>query len=230
MTYPSLSISACSEIARRRIDGFEAPVDARAEWLGTGPTIDLSTVESVASMVDERVTEWTDPDRDRLEGRASAWLYDALRSMPTEILDDRGFWRYLALKYFWSFITWREEKPFAKDAHLKYLDARSSTETVLTRMFLRAQSVEDTSGDVTASITQATDFWRSHVIRVRTGTAAPLARAFARRQSEDRLRTDPLRATARKINRTWSNVVLDVYDDAEAAEVVDRAWTRSEAT
>ena len=230
MTYPSVSITACSEIAQLRIDGVDATVDPRVEWLGTGPAIDLADVEAVAVEVEEMAREWTDPDRDRLEGKASASLYGALVRLPTEVLDDRGFWRFLALAYFWSFIAWREEKPFANGAHLKYLDARSNTENVLTRMYLRAQSVEDVSGIVTASITQATDFWRSHVIRVRTGTAPPLARAFARRQATDRLTTDPLRATARRINRTWSNVVLDLYDEDEATEIVTSAWPRTEAS
>ena len=228
MTYPTLSVTACSEIAQQRLDGLDPPVDPRVDWLGTGPTISLAEIESTAASLTDETHEWTDPDRDRLEGRASAQLYAGLRELPSEVLDDRGFWRFLAIRYFWPFIVWREVKPFAKGTHLKYLDARSNTETVLTRMYLRAQSVDDVTGAITASITQATDFWRSHVVRVRTGTAVPLARAFARRQADERLTTDPLRATARKINRTWSNVVLDLYDDEEAAAIVTGAWPTSE--
>ena len=87
-------------------------------------------------------------------------------------------------------------------------------------MYLRAAAVGGLPFAEYASVLpKATDFWRSHVVRVRTGTAPSLVRAFVDMQRQRRLPTDPLRQFAKALNRTWSNVVLSIYDDEAQALV-----------
>jgi hypothetical protein len=49
-----------------------------------------------------------------------------------------------------------------------------------------------------------------------------VTKAFAELQSDDdtRMKTDVLRAYARKLNRTWTNVNLMLLDDAEAKSLI----------
>ncbi len=73
-----------------------------------------------------------------------------------------------------------------------------------------------TFGELAGAIPKGTDFWRSHVLRVRTGTAPPVTRALVRSHREERLPTDDLRDLARRLNRTWTNVTLHGYGDDES--------------
>jgi hypothetical protein len=226
MRYPIITASKCAEISRQLIEATSPSIDAHVEWVGQGDEINLQTVGLLADDIKRQMADWTDRDRDRFEGKMSPVLLAALQDVPTEILDDRGFWRYLGLQHFWEFIAWREETPFAKGNHLRYVDASSSTESVLTRMYLRAQSLGGVDHyELSGAIPMATDFWRSHVLRVRTGTAQPLTRAFASKQAEERLKSETLRDAARRLNRLWANIELHTYDDNQAEGVIDGIWS-----
>ena len=225
MKYPTITKTKCVELASRRLAGYFPAVDSFVEWSGLGSEVALEPIEDAAVKITEQAREWTDKDRDRFEGRAAIELFDALVHVETDVLDDGGFWRFLALRYFWDFIAWREEGPFSKGNYLKYIDAVTNTEAILPRMYLRAKAVGGSPhGDLAAGIRKGTDFWRSHVLRVRTGSAPPLTRAFAVKQAEARLMTSPLRQAARRLNRTWTNVVLYLYDDHEATDLIASIW------
>lgn len=230
MRYPILTVTKCTELADQLAEGLQPAVDSNVDWLGEGDEWASTQVAAAADEIFSGAREWTDPDRDRYEGKMSPLLYAALDSVPPEVLDDRGFWRYLGLKFFWEFIAWREEGPFSKGNQVKYVNAISATESVLTRMYLRAQAVGGPDhADLAGAIPQSTDFWRSHVLRVRTGSAPPIARAFADHQLHSRLPTDSLRDVARSVNRLWTNIVLHTYDDDDARRIIETIWPAPEA-
>lgn len=219
--------SRCAELARQLHEGFHPAIDHLVDWIGSGESLELGPFVALGSELSAETRMRTEKDPDVFEGEVAGRLYDALKSIPVYVLDDRGFWRYLSLRYFWEFINWRERKPFEKGNYLKYIDASENTESVLPRMYLRAQALAGTGGEgLAGSIPHAGDFWRSHVIRVRTGSAPKIARAFAAKQMASRLTTDPLRETAKRLNRTWTNVLLYLYDEAEAEELLDQLWVR----
>lgn len=225
MKYPTLSSTKCAELAAHMVAGHRQAIDPHVEWIGQGDEPDLTTIVEVAQRITQEARDWAEKDRDRFEGLVSTLLLEALDGIPPEVLDDRGFWRYLAIRHFWDFIAWREEGPFANGNHLKYVDASTNTESVLPRMYVRARAVGGPAfAHIAAAIPNGTDFWRSHVIRVRTGSAPPVTRALATRQADDRLMTDDLRQAARRLNRTWTNVVLHLYQDDEAGDIVDSIW------
>lgn len=225
MRYPVLTYTGCAELAEQLVAGEDPAVEPHAEWVGRGAEVDLRPIAEAAEEITRAARQWTDRDRDRFEGKASIRLLEVLAEVPAEVLDDRGFWRFLSLHYFWEFIAWREEGPFSAGNYLKYVNAATNTESVLPRMYVRAKAVGGRAhGDLASAVRRGTDFWRSHVVRVRTGSAPPLTRAFARRQSEERLTTRPLREAAKRVNRVWANVVLHLYDDDEASELMESAW------
>jgi hypothetical protein len=228
MRYPILPLTKCRELSARLLGGSDVVVDVHAEWTGSGDELDLEPIAEAGRLIARRASEWTDKDRDRFEGMAAIRLVESLEHVPVEVLDNRGFWRFLSLRFFWAYIVWREETPFSKGNYLKYVDATLGTECVLTRMYLRARAVRGPgASELAAGIPHGTDFWRSHVLRVRTGTAPAIARAFAHKQAETRLMTDPLRQAARRLNRTWANVILHVYEDNEASWLIDSVWVEA---
>ena len=205
-----------------------------AHWVGQGQEVDESAIENAADKIKQLMASNDDRRRraDQVEGEAAKILCRAL--CPTgerdggvpdvSVLDDPGFWRYLTMKWFWEFVQWREwgePAKFSEQKHLRYVDARVSTECVLTRMFLRSMSLGGPEHDELAGcLPNATDFWRSHILRVRTASAPKLTRAMVEMQREDPLKTDDVREFAKRKNRTWTNVILHLYDYSEAFELL----------
>lgn len=232
MRYPTIAWSDCDEIAQKRIAGDDAPIDAR--WVGEGEEVDLARIAEAATEINAlRREPGADRDMDHVEGRASTKLYAALcpadphaSGVPDiSVLDDPGFWRYLALRYFWDFIEWRQPKAFANNNHMRFLDARQSRDTVLTRMYLRVAAVGGLQhADLAEVLTKSADFWQSHVFQVRTASSSPLVRAMTDQHTTDRLARDPLREFAKRVNGMWTNVLLNLYDDDESAELVVDLW------
>lgn len=225
MRYPTIQRTKADELARRLSAGENPAISTAISWVGTGEDVDLDPLNEATKMMQERCGELmgADPDvsPEELEGLLVGDLHLALRDMPIEALDDPGFWRFVSLDKMWWFISMRESQPISRGNHLTYIDGLKPSECVPLRMFLRAQAVQD--GDdysLAASMKRAADFWRSHIIRVRTGAAPPLARSFTRLQKDVRMPTAELRPFARRVNRLWTNVVMERLDDSEADEVM----------
>ena len=236
MRYPTLSQSRCDEIARARIGGGDLPL--AEQWVGDGQDVNLSRIEDAASEIDALMDEHGDTsDKDYVEGLASTMLYAALcpadpgaTGVPdVPVLDDPGFWRFLAIRYFWKFVEWRQPKAFNNGKHMRFLGAEQSRDTVLTRMYLRVAAAGGLPhANQAERLRESSDFWQSHILQVRTASAPALTRAIVERQSTDRLATEPLRSFAKRVNGTWTNVLLNLYDDEEAAELVDDLWQDGE--
>ena len=225
MRYPTISRSTADEIARRLVAGENPPIGPSVSWTGAGEEIDLEHVATAFHHLEQAFAEFLADSPtstpEEFEGIAAGQLHQALRELPIEVLDDPGFWRYLSLDKFWWFIAVREAGPLARGNHSAYIDGLRPSECVPLRMFLRAHAVGvDNDYTLASSLTRASDFWRSHVIRVRTGSAPSVARGFVRLQTEQRMPTDVLRPFAKRVNRLWSNVVLDRLDDDEADQVM----------
>ena len=229
MRYPTLTLSACRELAEERMNSPDHQPNIEARWVGEGDDLALSRLKEAAHMCSMLLEEnRSASDKDPIEGEAAKHLYNALLPaneaqafVPVPVLDDPGFWRYLSIDYFWGFIAWREKKPFENGNHMKYIDGRNQAECVLLRMFLRVAALGGAEhADLGYKLPRAIDFWRSHVIRVRTATAPALTRAIVELQAADRLMTEDLREFAKRVNRTWSNVLLNIYNQTEAEDLL----------
>lgn len=226
MKYPVVSLDECERLCARLIGGLDIDVNSAVKWMGASPEIDLEPLKSTASQLhdDLQVFEASEAsDKDLFEGQASAKVHAALADLPLAVLDDPGFWRYLSIAHLWGVVFWREQKAFAKDwsKYRVYVDGRLQTECVPLRMFLRGQiAVVDGDYSLASVVPAATDFWRSHIVRVRTSYSPRLAQAFVREQLADRMSTDELRAYAKRLQRVASNVVLNTYDDRAAAALL----------
>lgn len=222
MRYRTLSLQECRRFARELMAGETPDISVISE--GDGENLDmkpiLSAAEETVGLIADKTT-----DRDRVEGEAAVLLYDSLAGVPFAALDDPGFWRYLSVGLdFWNFIAWREHGARKKGDKffLKYVDGKKPTECVLPRMYMRVLALgarddpKEQFRELAPALPSATDFWRSHVVRVQTAASPAVVRAFARMQRERRLMTEDLRKFAKDISKVRSTVVLSTYDDGEA--------------
>ena len=233
MRYPTIPRSLTDSLVHQFLRGESPPLSASVVWSGSGDDVELGHLTLTVQQLEEMFSEFrkSNPKAkpEEFEGIAAGPLHQCLRDFPVAALDDPGFWRYVSLAMLWWFISVREEKAISRGNHMNYVDGLRPAECVPLRMFLRAQSIQD--GDdygLAASMPRAGDFWRSHIVRVRTGSAPPIARGFARLQSQVKMPTDDLRPFARRVNRLWTNVVLDRLDDVEASEVMQELYESRE--
>src|SRR2546423_14630533 len=118
-------------------------------------------------------------DDDQFEGALAAHLHRAFKTRGVDVLDDPGFWAYIAAGRLWFFTRWREDpaKRNAETYHL-YVDGTKADSCVPLRMFLRAQAIElDGDYSLASAIPAGTDFWRSHLLRVKAGVKQEVAHA-----------------------------------------------------
>lgn len=166
--------------------------------------------------------------REEYEGNISGKIHQALSQVPYEVLDDQRFWQYLAIRYFSQFIVWRQNTAISGGTIGNYLFA-SRQDSMPLRMYLRARMIFESTNsyELASAIPEGADFWKSHILRVRTGRAKGMIAAFATLQRDERLATSSLRQLAKLINRMWSNVVLFQYDQQDAATLVANLRTRA---
>ena len=223
MKYPTIKRGTVQELTLRRLQGEELFAEDVATMAGAGEEVELPDLESLSAelkrLLEEHQTGLKSSDADKFEGQASVFLWRVLSVLPANVLDDPGFWAFLSLTNLWWMVHWRESEAFTKmpATYLKYVNGQQPAECVLSRMYLRGQIANLTGDDSLAwKSDQAADFWRSHLVRVGTGSIPALAGAFLRSQSNDRMPTDELRQLAKRVNRLKTNVIADIYDEPEA--------------
>ncbi len=249
-----LPLDACRQIARQRIgavadsasgliEDLGSDVRPAASEVGEGDAADMAPLEAARGEIENLMPrDGKRPDPDRTEGRASTILYGAIEESGADVaaLDDPGFWRFVSLAYLWNFAAWREpafrpkqtkldEVPPQGGGYEKYVDGRNFFNCVASRMYLRVKCVGGLAhGDLAWAVSRGTDFWRSHILRVKVGEHPSLVRAMVRRQADPstRLDTDPLREFAKQLNRTLVNVVAPMLDDEAADGLVGELWER----
>ena len=247
-------LDACRRIARQRmqdradseerfINNLDSDVRPACREVGEGMTLDMTALEAARSEIESLLpTDGTRPDVDRIEGRASVVLYRAISDSGADVtaLDDPGFWRYVSLAHLWNFALWREpsfrsqqisldEPATSRGTYEQYVDGRNFFNCVATRMYLRVKCLGGLDHDGLAwAVTRGTDFWRSHILRVKLGEHPAFVRAVVRRQADatTRLDTGPLREFAKQLNRSLVNIVPAMLDEDAADAMVGELWTR----
>jgi len=238
--YPALSLSSSMNFASEMTELPEAinedfvmdflsrhEREASSPGSGAEQVLDLGEIEIVADDLKVQIeaqlkSKKKSVDKDELEGQFCAKVHNALKHVPVEILDDPSFWRYLSVRYFSNFVMWRESSALGEGNVATYVSSKSSAESIPVRMYLRAQAMLDENGNcpLAEAVPEGTDFWRSHIIRVRTGRAKNLAQAFAKLQSTERMITEELRPFARRLNRFWANVNMLDYDKKASDDIL----------
>lgn len=227
MRYPTLALGRCEAITKSLVSRRDVDTETDTVWRGAGESVDLTALDVIldemrAELAKIGLDPSLTPDKEPFEAEVAVACYSFLSSLPVEVLDDPGFWRYLAASRFWWFIEWREAGAVEAGNAGTYTDARRNTEQIPLRLFLRVRAVAAVAGpDFARDLEKCADFWRSHVIRVRTGAAPAVAAAVVGMQKgSQRLKTAPLREFAKRLNRVWTNTQLGLYDTTMATALV----------
>jgi hypothetical protein len=224
--YPTLPPGVLAENLDDLLNGVVDSLSDRAVPFGGEPALDgerlAAAIEDIRHELDVRLASESPPDADddQFEGAMAVRLFEGLQDHPIEVLDDPTFWSYLAAGPLWFLVRWRENPRARKrEVYHEYLDGRVNHACVPLRMYLRAAAVANS--DLASQIPRGTDFWRSHVIRVKTGAKQDLARSVAEQQRDARMPVTPLREYAKRINRRWSNQVIHLLDEEDCRAIAE---------
>ena len=162
--------------------------------------------------------------KEELEGELSSQLFRVLESLPVTMLTDSDFWRYISSEYFFEFTLWRDGEACA----LASFGASSSSvnfDCVPFRMFNRgliAFTITEDINDLEYSHIPGTDLWRSHILRVLTSYSASMSQAILDEYKEGNLPTAVVRDVAKSLRKSRANIVFEVLDLDQSAEILTK--------
>lgn len=251
MSYPTLTARQATNLVHALIsssdpDWVDVPIAEDGFVLECdGDRYDRTSVEAAAQHLREEwdtivnsIPQFSADDLYILEVLFSAKIHAALDSLSIDHLEDKGFWRYLALFPFRWYLYAREGKSLQPqnfggllDSNSRQLgDEDSETESLfvnqaLYRAYVIGQAIRDETDPVglysrVNSIPRGgpvTDFWHSHVLRVRIGRIGRVAHALVDATSgvpESEMK-EFARRMAKLVTRLKSNVLLDGYHKSD---------------
>ena len=112
------------------------------------------------------------------------------------------------------YIEWREPAFAKKTGYLKYTDCDAPAEAILPRCYIRGRSSDGVANPEEKF--EGTDFWRSHITRVKNRFSPSLIKAMLHFHLNNQLVTDPLREAAKDLNKARSNITPDFLTDEQA--------------
>jgi hypothetical protein len=170
--------------------------------------------------------------KEELEGELSSQLFRVLESLPVSMLTDSDFWRYISSEYFFEFTLWRDGETCA----LASFGASSSSvnfDCVPFRMFNRgliAFTITEDINDLEYAHIPGTDLWRSHILRVLTSYSASMSQAILDEYKEGKLPTAVVRDVAKSLRKSRANIVFEVLDLDQSAEILTREISKTLAS
>ena len=170
--------------------------------------------------------------KEELEGELSSQLFRVLESLPVTMLTDSDFWRYISSEYFFEFTLWRDGEACA----LASFGASSSSvnfDCVPFRMFNRgliAFTITEDINDLEYAHIPGTDLWRSHILRVLTSYSASMSQAILDEYKEGNLPTAVVRVVAKSLRKSRANIVFEVLDLDQSAEILTREISKTLAS
>jgi hypothetical protein len=170
--------------------------------------------------------------KEELEGELSSQLFRVLECLPVSMLTDSDFWRYISSEYFFEFTLWRDGETCA----LASFGASSSSvnfDCVPFRMFNRgliAFTITEDINDLEYAHIPGTDLWRSHILRVLTSYSASMSQAILDEYKEGKLPTAVVRDVAKSLRKSRANIVFEVLDLDQSAEILTREISKTLAS
>lgn len=248
MPYPTLDRNA----ARARLSGAtpEPAVGSNDRgppypWEDAAARL-VAELDPLLAEVEQELAGRTGPGRvrhaswQRFEAEAAIAVHRAL-PRTHEALADEAFWLWLACVPLRGIVERRYRREEGGSVDPANFGLGSFAENFVYRLWLRADCVVDeaaTSEEARYALVRRgqSDFWRSHVFRQRYGAARPFVRAFVRsvysdaaKPGEPALPIEVVRLLAKRLRRLFSNLVVEVLDEADADRLIGEETEKAKA-
>jgi hypothetical protein len=195
--------------------------------LRDGADVSIEKLYEIADSIQRFVKEFKYKDKYQLEEMYAEFLHESLRDLPRKALQDPDFWRYLALFPFRSYLLFRESslewqsyggKSGTKKTHWllprTYLWGRKTWDAD-TDDYSFAHAVRDSRKSSGLSEGTITDFYHSHIVRLKWSSSTAAARGFIEgfitepvMHDKDNSANRPSQWLSSRIGRAGNNICL----------------------
>ncbi|MCS6778634.1 MAG: DUF6339 family protein [Geminicoccaceae bacterium] len=176
----------------------------------------------------------------RFEAEAAILVHKALPGTH-EALAEEAFWLWLACVPLRAIVERRYRREEGGRIDPANFGLGNFAENFVYRLWLRADCALDEAAPTeeeryALARRGQSDFWRSHVFRQRYGAARAFVRAFVRsvypdaaKPSEPALPIEVVRELAKRLRRIFSNLLVDVLDEKDAAALIREEARKAQA-
>ena len=175
----------------------------------------LASIQTAGGSLAEPGKDKVYRDFEEIALEVSLQFFDGL---PDECKFEPGFWTYLSWRCA-DVISWRhpasDKEGWVKNFFARY-SASDFIDAFLPRLVVQGLITRDDSAR--SFIRQ--DFWRSHVLRVKTGFSKEVSNGFANISHNHSINTEEARIMAKKVRAIRSNVIFEALDKAQAETLV----------
>ena len=238
--YPVVRLVEAQRYVLRRQNG-ELGVDDRPEFEEEGSSGDETLLPIVNDLTD-RMTDLYQSSkarftsgiaRDRFEGSLAVQLHERLREFPARVLTDDDFWRFLAVRGLYEFVSWRDGQTTGSPALASFgaNGPRVNYDCVPFRMFVRADIASIVAGvgpqDLEAldiSSVAGTDVWRSHILRSQSSFSPNYVRLLLEHHERGVLPATVVRDLAKRVRRVRSNVLIETLEAEDTQNMFEREF------
>jgi hypothetical protein len=206
--------------------------------MSRGADIAETDLYETATLMAEWIMGGRHPDKYAVEEYYAEYLHEYLSTLPVTALQDPGFWRYLALFPFRSYLVRRE--PDLKETRYGGGSGSKKTHWLIPRSFLWGRKTHEEGDEpyarthqmraerLAAGLTDGTiiDFYHSHIVRTAWSANSLISRAFIdavfdgeKHFDVDNSASRPTNQMASAVARLSNNIFLEVAPEAVTAEV-----------
>lgn len=196
--------------------------------VGSGQAFDLSMLQDIRPVLEKIIEEHSEgktPGKE-FDSLASVAIHKSLK-IPPEVSGNDGFWRWLTLVEFSDIVEWRHpvEDGIANAANY---GIGTIWNGLFARLWYQAEIVYSAEAKEPYELVKygGVDTWRSHILRVNTGSCRNYARSLLRflhqGQKKSRLKVIEIRELAKKVRRIQATVALELLTEEDAYTLIER--------
>jgi hypothetical protein len=217
----------------------QAEIQAFVESRRLGETYvpEVGSVGVESSMSDELVSQFVDvvngiltevlKDTSKSQERMHSLLEQELtgpaikffESLPPDAKFTPGFWSFMSFQIS-SVLEWRYPPNDKEGWSKNFVSSHSPSDFIdgfLPRIIVRGLIARNSDKALSLS---GQDFWRSHILRVKTGFSKEMSIAFAEHVVETSMSVAEQRTLAKKIRSARSNVIFEALDSTQATTIL----------
>jgi hypothetical protein len=140
-------------------------------------------------------------------------------ALPPDAKFTPGFWSFMSFQIS-SVVEWRYPPNDKEGWSRNFVSSHSPSDFIdgfLPRIIVRGLIARSSAKALSLS---GQDFWRSHILRVKTGFSKEMSIAFAEHVVDTGIAVAEQRSLAKKIRSVRSNVIFEALDSAQATKIL----------
>jgi hypothetical protein len=198
----------------------------KVTWSGDDNALGDSLIEDFVAQAMEifrssttGITKSREKKTEALELGLTKLTVEFFSQIPTQAKFEPGFWSYLSFRLS-PIILWRYPPNEKEGWGRNFVSKHSPSDFIdgfLPRILVRGQIA--VGSELAESFLQQ-DFWRSHILRVKTGFCQTMSQSFAEKVVSEKLPVEVQRAAAKKLRSIRSNVVFELLDKPDCEKLI----------